>query len=247
MQFVILNILNIYKSKKTRGTITMAMLLAMFQKMRLIREYNQESLNLMRFSSKVDRIAKSIKNVQKMYEGKIKTLEQQAKLGTSIFKYKALNGNNSAANMMAVIMGGLGGKSTSIWNAYNKGTLKFNEDGTGGTYGTGANDKFTKDEYTAYNQAYQQAQMQVSMAQSQLQMQCQNEEQYVQMQVEAIKAQLEAEQDAALEPLEYEQTMMELDKEASEERCQRLKAEMESYDQLLKEETKNAAPKFGLG
>ena len=223
----------------------MAMLLAMFQKMRLIREYNQESLNLMRFSSKVDRIAKSIKNVQKMYEAKIKTLEQQAKLGTSIFKYQALNGQNSAANMMASIMSGLTGTNKSIWDAQQSGNLTY--DDADKVYKDHIGNTFDENAMKAFNQEYQNAQMKVSWQQNQLQMQCQNQEQYVQMQVEAIKAQLEAEQDMALEPLEYEQTMMELDKEASEERCQRLKSEMESYDQLLKEETKNAAPKFGLG
>ena len=89
------------------------------------------------------------------------------------------------------------------------------------------------------------------MQQSQAQMQCnQMNTQYqsnISIWLEAQKTQLEAEQDAALEPLEYEQTMMELDKEASEERCTRLKADMEAYDRLLSEEAKNSAPKFGLG
>ena len=219
----------------------MAMLLAMFQKMRLTREYNRETLNLTRFSHKVDRIAKSIKNVQKMYAAKIKTLEQQAKLGTSIFKY-GMNSTYNAANMLAGIMSK--GSSKSIWDAMQNNTLKYDNEKQAYSI---SGKPISKEAMDAYNNEYQKAQMQVSYNQQQVAMQCQAQEQYVQAQLEAAKEQIEMEQEMALEPLEYEQTMMELDKEASEERCQRLKAEIESYDQLLKEETKNAAPKFGLG
>lgn len=219
----------------------MAMLLAMFQKMRLTREYNRETLNLTRFSSKVDRIAKSIKNVQKMYAAKIKTLEQQAKLGTSIFKY-SMNNQYSSANMLAAIMSKSASKS--IWDAMQNNKIKYDENTQKYTL---SGKEISKETMDTYNSEYQKAQLQVSYNQQQVSMQCQAQEQYVQAQLEAAKEQIEMEQEMALEPLEYEQTMMELDKEASEERCQRLKAEIESYDQLLKEETKNAAPKFGLG
>jgi hypothetical protein len=65
--------------------------------------------------------------------------------------------------------------------------------------------------------------------------------------LEAQKAQLEAEQDAALDPLSYEETMMELEKTQIEARLERIKQQEQSYSQLVSDEAKNSAPTFGLG
>ena len=287
MQFVNLNILYICKSI-IRGTSKMALLLAMYQKMRLIREINQESVNLTRFSSKVDRIAKNIKNVQKMYEGRMKTLESQAKMmqsQASLFFQNQFNLGNGSVNPYDY--SGMNGYIYSFMrNAFqNDITEQYDNNGNqtrpnvqlgddlfcrmyevymsnNGQFPAELDENgqptrvdgviqyqngFSADQVSAFNMAMQNARM----AQSQAQMQCQQvSTQYqnnVSIWLEAQKAQLEAEQDEALEPLSYEQTMMELDKEASEERLTRLKAELQSYKELCKQEAQDAAPKFGLG
>ena len=65
--------------------------------------------------------------------------------------------------------------------------------------------------------------------------------------LEAEKARLEAEQDEALEPLNYQQTMWELDKNAAEAKLERIKQEREAYAKLRQEDGRDHAPKFGLG
>ena len=61
------------------------------------------------------------------------------------------------------------------------------------------------------------------------------------------KAKLEEQQDAELAPLQYQETMWELEKEQAELKLKRINAQLETYDQLLSQETEKSAPKFGLG
>ena len=56
----------------------MAMLLAMFQKMRLIRERNQLVLEQTQYSSKLTRVQKNSKRIQEIFASKQKKLENQA-------------------------------------------------------------------------------------------------------------------------------------------------------------------------
>ena len=74
----------------------MALLLAMYQKMRLIREKNQLVLDQSKFSSKLTRIEKNIANQQKRYASLFSQLESQA---------SAMKTN---ANMFFQNMSGLG-------------------------------------------------------------------------------------------------------------------------------------------
>ena len=64
--------------------------------------------------------------------------------------------------------------------------------------------------------------------------------------LDAQKAQLEAEQDAALDALNYEQTMMELSKTQADSRLKRIQTELDSYEQLASQEAEKTAPTFGL-
>ena len=50
----------------------------------------------------------------------------------------------------------------------------------------------------------------------------------------------------ALEPLNYSETMRELEKSNTEEKLKRIIAELESYDQLLSDEAEKKAPTFEL-
>jgi ABC-type molybdate transport system ATPase subunit len=106
---------------------------------------------------------------------------------------------------------------------------------------------FSYEQVQAFTQAQQMAQMQQQQAQMWTQQASQQYGNNVSIWLEAAKAQLEAEQDAALEPLSYQETMWELEKTQAETKLERIKAELESYNNLCKEEIQNSAPKFGLG
>lgn len=106
---------------------------------------------------------------------------------------------------------------------------------------------YSKDEVTAFKMAMQAAQQNQSQANMMCQQMSQNYQNNVSIWLEAAKEQLEAEQDAALAPLKAEQTDMELDKESVETQLAYAKERLQSIEQACSEETKNAAPKFGLG
>lgn len=276
----------------------MALLLAMYQKMRLIREKNQATLDLTKFSSKYNRVSKNIERVQKRYTSLFAQLDAQAKqmqsyakvmfqnqfgLGTSsvdLYNYTGMNGyvTNTMAQMLLnggnpipVTKRGADGKTEKT------GEVTFTNDRiqqmlaeymqNGGfvpkkqkNAETGIEEVvkdengvvqyengYSKEEIAFFMQAMQGAKMQQQQAQMACSNMSQAYEQNVSIWLDAAKAQLEAEQDAALEPLNYEQTMWELEKEQAEQKLTRIKAELESYTQLCSEEAKEQAPKFGLG
>ena len=301
MQFSATDILYIFKSIK-KGHEEMALLLAMYQKMRLIREKNQVTLDLTKYSSKLDRVTKNIERVQKRYTSLFAQLEQQAKmmqsnatmmfqnmagLGincTSPMNYTGLNGfiYQNAAN--ALIQGAAenngykiydrpteaGGKPTlnrtihltqeefeAMWAEFSQnngfvpardedGQIKYEIDEATNkkipTYENG----WTADQVAAFNWAKQAAQMQQQQAQMWVQNANQQYGNNVSIWLEAAKAQLEAEQDAALEPLSYQETMWELEKTQADNKLKRINSQLESYDQLVSSESEKTAPTFGL-
>lgn len=261
----------------------MALLLAMYQKMKLVREKNQLTLKLTQYTSKLDRVTKSIERTQKRYTSLFQQLESQAKM------------MQSNANMMFQQMAGIGTNCVSLNNfsgmngfvfnvmgsMLSKGGFKYKDaDGNEqtlagmsqqdiqkmyteymsngrflpkkdpdneGQYLSNEYEKWQPEQVAAFMQAMQAGQMQQSQAQMWAQ---QSSTQYgnnVSIWLEAQKAQLEAEQDAALEPLNYEETMMELEKTQIETRLERIKQQEQSYSQLVSDEAKNSAPTFGLG
>ncbi len=261
----------------------MALLLAMYQKMRLIREKNQVTLDLTKYSSKLDRVTKNIERVQKRYTSLFAQLESQAKM------------MQSNATMMFQNMAGLGMNSVNLNNytgmngfvcnimgqALSQGGYKYKDsDGNECTLAGMSNDeiqammneymanggqflrkkdpeddtKYLQNEYENWSPeqvaAFTQAQRMGQMQQQQAQMWVQNaNQQYgnnVSIWLEAAKAQLEAEQDAALEPLSYQETMWELEKTQADNKLKRINAQLESYDQLVSSESEKTAPTFGL-
>ena len=80
----------------------MALLLAMYQKMKLIREINQDTLKLTRITSKIDRVTKNIERTQKRFTSLFAQLDQQAKMmqsnATMVFQGMAGLGMNNFAN-----------------------------------------------------------------------------------------------------------------------------------------------------
>ena len=289
----------------------MALLLAMYQKMKLIREINQDTLKLTRISSKLDRVTKNIEKTQKRFTSLFAQLDQQAQRmqsnATLVFQQMSGLGMNNFANsvnpygfngMNGFIMEKMNGLMTSsqfgvqykddagnvqywgnisqdtlaaLWANYNQnggfaplkeedeqGNLKTvyrtaSDDGGLKLFGVGNDSEtipkyegFRHEDVLLFNQAMQQAKMQQQQAQMWVQNANMQYGQNVSIWLDAAKAQLEAEQDAALEPLNYEDTMLQLEKEQLDSRLQRLRAEKESYDQLVGEEAKNMAPTFGL-
>ena len=107
--------------------------------------------------------------------------------------------------------------------------------------------KYTKDEYACFQRALNAAQQQQSQAQMMCQQMSSNYESNISVWLEAQKAQLEAEQDMALAPLEAEETDMDLEKESCEAQLADAKARLESIKQACSEGIKDSAPSFGLG
>ena len=63
---------------------------------------------------------------------------------------------------------------------------------------------------------------------------------------DAMIEQINCEKDEALEPLNYSETMWELDKKRADEKLKRINEQLKSYDELITEETAKIAPTFKL-
>lgn len=276
----------------------MALLLAMYQKMKLIRQINQDTLKLTKITSKLDRMQKNIERVQKRYTSLFAQLDQQAKMMQSNAKlffqnyaglgndcvnpynYTGLNGfvyKNASSALTEGVGSGYriydkaeaGEKPTlnravfidsqrfqQMWAEYSQyngfptkkdkdGNTEYITDENGNNIPVYASD-WEADEVAAFKWAINSAKMQQQQTQMWVQ---QADTQYgnnISIWLDNAKAQLEAEQDAALEPLSYEDTMLQLEKEQLDARLQRLREEKQSYDTLVGEEAKNMAPTFGL-
>ena len=264
----------------------MALLLAMYQKMRLIREKNQVTLDLTKYSSKLERVTKNIERVQKRYTSLFAQLDSQAKMmqsnATVMFQniaglgmgsvnlnnYTGMNGftYNIMSNMFKQ---NITGRKDADGNALPDITLgsdlfkrMYTEYMSNGgrflpeldadkkqVYDENNNPKyksFTYEQVQAFMQAQQTAQMQQQQAQMWVQNANQQYGNNVSIWLEAAKARLETEQDAALEPLSYQETMWELEKTQADNKLKRINSQLESYDQLVSTESEKTAPTFGL-
>lgn len=222
----------------------MAFLLLLHEKMRLKRQVNKLTLKQLRYGNRLDRMTKNISRVQKMYSSKMTQLEKQAQMMQS-------QASVFFRNQMGL---GMDNQAFNPWNMsggedyYTSGLGQYKDaDGNPQEGKYGSNGQFTQDEVTAFKMAMQAAQQNQSQANMMCQQMSQNYQNNVSIWLEAAKEQLEAEQDAALAPLEAEQTDMELDKESVETQLAYAKERLQSIEQACSEETKNAAPKFGLG
>ena len=106
---------------------------------------------------------------------------------------------------------------------------------------------YTAQEYQAFQAAYTQIQQMQNVRQMQVQQMSSQYQSNVSIWLEAAKEQLEAEQDAALAPLEAEETDIELDNQSCEAQLADAKARLESVKQACSEGIKDSAPTFGLG
>lgn len=218
----------------------MAFLLLLHEKMRLKRQVNKLTLKQLRYGNRLDRMTKNISRVQKMYSSKMTQLEKQAQMmqsQASVFFRNQMGLGMDQAKFQEMLQD----YYTSGWGQYKDADGNPQE----GKYGS--NGQFTQDEVTAFKMAMQAAQQNQSQANMMCQQMSQNYQNNVSIWLKAAKEQLEAEQDAALAPLEMEQTDMELEKESVETQLAYAKERLQSIEQACSEETKNAAPKFGLG
>lgn len=279
----------------------MALLLAMYQKMRLVREKNELSLDLIKTTSKFTRIQKNIKNVEKMFAGRKAKLEAQAKLMASSMKsiFQQASGlaiNNSAylsnpqmyggnvsgnAYIQQRIQGymqngipmewvdGENGRtlqpSSTLTQIPDQDALKYlYQNGAITPYGvsglaqdengnytykdsSGADQTIPVESVQMFQMVLQQSSLDFNRANMCLNQANTDLDSNISIWLQQQEAQLEAEQDLALEPLSYEETMLELDKTNIETRLKMIEEEINSYNQLVDNEAKNMAPKFGLG
>ena len=271
----------------------MALLLAMYQKMKLIRERNQATYALTKFSSKVSRVEKNIERVQKMFTSRKAKLESQAKMminqAKSVFQMQSgLYMNSNSAYLNPYQAGGsnafinqrvqyylqngvpinfkdgeIDPKNTKVhkfdsttqkqlMDLYQTGRinggLTLSDDKAKYTY-TGADKKeksISAEEVFRFQAIMSQANSDYYVQNNILNQSTANYEQNVSIWLEAATTQLEEEQDAALEPLNYQQTMWELEKTQLEAKLKRIEAELESYEKLEDKEIERFAPKFGL-
>lgn len=224
----------------------MAFLLLLHEKMRLKRQVNKLTLKQLRYGNRLDRMTKNISRVQKMYSSKMTQLEKQAQMMQS-------QASVFFRNQMGL---GMENQAFNPWNMSGGGITSFVLNQMGGMLASGQIPKDKDNKFPAMDQVKFQEMLQdyytsglgqYKQANMMCQQMSQNYQNNVSIWLEAAKEQLEAEQDAALAPLEMEQTDMELEKESVETQLAYAKERLQSIEQACSEETKNAAPKFGLG
>lgn len=143
-------------------------------------------------------------------------------------------------------------KAEEMFKAFQQGGFQKNVDENGNPI-KGAEWKdingnpYSAQQYQAFQGAYTHVQQMQNMAQMQVQQMSSQYQSNVSIWLEAAKEQLEAEQDAALAPLEMEETDIELDNQSCEAQLADAKARLESVKQACSEGIKDSAPTFGLG
>lgn len=262
----------------------MALLLAMYQKMKLVREKNQLQYDQIKYSNKLSRVEKNIERQKKRFTSLFAQLESQAKQmqsqATVYFQQFNGIGTNNYSNLNPAGFTGMNGfVANIIGNMLTQGGYKYKDSSgkeqtlgslspdriqemmneymsNGGQFrrkldtnnnATNEFENFKPEEVAAFMSAMQTGNMQQQQAQQWANSMNTQYAQNVSIWLEARKAELEAEEEAVMEPLNYEQTMMELEKESAELRLKRIESELQNVDQLVSQEAQNSAPKFGLG
>ena len=111
----------------------------------------------------------------------------------------------------------------------------------------GTKGQFSEDEVKAFKMAMQAAQQNQSQAQMMCQQMSQNYQNNISIWLEAQQALLEEEQDAALAPLEAEETDMDLEQESCETQLADARARLESILLSCSVGINSSDPTFGLG
>ena len=252
----------------------MAFLLLLHEKMRLKRQVNK--LTLKQLTKNISRVQKMYSSKMTQLEKQAQMMQSQAsvffrnQMGLGMDNQAFNPWNMSGGGITSFVLNQMGGMLASgqipkdkdnkfpamdqakfqemLQDYYTSGLGQYKDaDGNPQEGKYGSNGQFTQDEVTAFKMAMQAAQQNQSQANMMCQQMSQNYQNNVSIWLEAAKEKLEEEKDAALAPLEAEQTDMELDKESVETQLAYAKERLQSIEQACSEETKNAAPKFGLG
>ena len=144
-----------------------------------------------------------------------------------------------------------GATPEGILQAYQNGTLVQNKNDKGeidkdNPWTDGVNN-YTAAQYQAMQAGISTVQQMQSYRQMQVQQMSSQYQSNVSIWLDAKKAQLEAEQDAALAPLEEQETDIDLDKETCETLLADARARLDGIKQACSEGIKDSAPTFGLG
>lgn len=250
----------------------MAFLLLLHEKLRLQRKINKLTLRQLRASNSKERITKNISRVQKMYASRQTALQAQAKMmqsqatvafqnmyGLGVNSFNPMNFTGMNGFVMNFIGSALLNNGQGI-QLGDKQIPAFSQDQingmmndymtTGGTFkdkdGKFVNG-YTEDQVNAFLYAMRQGQMMQQQAQMMSQQMSQQYQSNISIWLQAQEAALEEEQDAALAPLEMQETEMDLERESCEAQLADARARLESIKQACSEGIKDSAPTFGLG
>ena len=160
------------------------------------------------------------------------------------YKYKDQDGNEQTGTLDSQ-------RAAELWNAYKNGRITpeiVDKTSTGYYLIDGdSNNKVNPQEWSALQSAMSTANSQVQQRQWTAQQMGTQYQTNVSIWLEAQQAQLEAEQDEVLLPLQSEETDMDLERESCEAQLADAKARLESIKQACSEGIKDSAPTFGLG
>lgn len=260
----------------------MALLLSMYQKMRLTRKISQLTLRKTRVDSKRERITKNISNVQKRYASitqNIKNYANQLKnqykqwTQNSIFGASTFNptnfGNTGTTGYVLRAFDNWAANTTAGDNLYSANAQAMVEvmkkggtfnpligddkkpvlDANGKQQYVASNDPnvvISQEDYNTLNSVNYCAQQEQAQASYQCQTAQQNYENNVSIWETQALANIDAEENNALDPMHYEDQMLELESQEIEAMMAVYKAQLDTYKQDLAESAKDSSPKFGL-
>lgn len=248
----------------------MAHLLLMYQFLRAKREVNELTAKAFKFSGKKDRIKKNIEKTQKYYTDAKARIASQAKMMTSaasvFFQNNFGLGTGTVGNFINPYSMGSANNGFVLGLLNNQDFVSKALESIGYTGNLDIQDLYqrqmqgqlVKDKEGKYPdniseedvKAFGALMSYAQQAQYQAQTQCNNANAMYQQNVsiweQAMNAQLEAEQDAALEPLNYEETMMELEETTTKTKLEEKKQELDNIKQELSQRVKDDAVSFGL-
>ena len=233
------------------------------EKMRLQRKVSRLTLKQAQAGNRKERVTKQIERIQKMYSKKEAMIDRMVKQGASMFRYGIMQQfgiGTQGLNPMA--FGQLGGSSmlaqqqyaqlatkygADVIQAMMSGSVQQNQNGDYVNAQGTVVDGITKDNYQEIYTAIQGVRMMESQASYAAQMMQSQYESRVSIWEEAMKAQLEAEQDEALAPLQEQEEEWDQESQSAEVQLQDARARLESIKEALKDGIKDSAPTFGLG
>ncbi|MBR6126885.1 hypothetical protein IKQ21_04290 [bacterium] len=238
----------------------MAFLMLLHEKMRLQRKVSRLTLKQAQASSRKERVTKQIERIQKMYSKKESQISNMVKQGNSMFQL-ALMQQFGIGSQGLNPMSFLGGASMCAQQGYAAlaqelncglnviqavlaGQLQKGKDGYANKDGSISIDE---NQYQMIQAGIAQVHQMEGYQSYQAQMLQSQYQANVSIWEEAMKAELEAEQDEALAPLQEQEEEWDLESQSAEVQLQDARARLDAIKEALKDGIKDSAPTFGLG